>query len=133
MITASISLSLIALASGMFLCAKAVKDNLGLLYRIVAYFIIIASLLSLGCSAMHMAFRMGSKAHFMKEMKMHKHKMEDGFHEGMMGGGCPCTMMGECRGCGDVNCGCEKGQCGHYGERCEMDSISKKRMPGPNK
>ena len=49
MILVSISLALIALLGGMFLLAKTQKDNLNLFFKVVAYFIIVVSFLSIGC------------------------------------------------------------------------------------
>ena len=65
----SMSLALIALASGMLLLAKAFKDALNMLYKIIAYLIIACSLANLAAGAMLFA------AHFACSMSA-CHKME---------------------------------------------------------
>jgi hypothetical protein len=111
--------SLLALAAGVLLLAKATRDNFGLIYKIVAWVIIIGSIINAGCNAMNCMFNFYHKhmmgyemkmEHGMDKMFMH-HKMwshahgegEDGeecCHHGMMGGGCNRGMMdggGMCR------------------------------------
>jgi hypothetical protein len=80
-ITVSVGVTLLALAAGMFLLAKAAKDNLSLIYKIAAWFIIIAGILNLGCSALHCMMNMYGK-HMHYEMMMEK-KMNKGMHRHM--------------------------------------------------
>jgi hypothetical protein len=98
----SFSLALVALAAGMFLLAQTMKDNLNLFFKVVAYFIIVASFLGMACIGIHGAVRMYSKhEHPGGEMRMgqmgmmggrwgrgmHFHGMMRGdeFHDGMKG------------------------------------------------
>jgi len=71
MILVPVSITLLALSTGMFLLAKANKDNLGVFYKIVAYFIIVASFLNLACCAMHCAMQFYDKK-FEHEIMMQK-------------------------------------------------------------
>ena len=96
----SIALTLIALTGGMFLLAKTHKDNLGVFFKIIAYFIIIASFLNLICTAAHNAFKYYGKARFGHEMMMHKKFMDMGFyHGGMERYGCDAKCCTEAEGC----------------------------------
>src|SRR4051812_43753689 len=59
----SVSLCLISLASGMFLLGKTNKDNLSLFFRVISYFIIVVSFLTLACTAMQGAMHAYGRAH----------------------------------------------------------------------
>jgi hypothetical protein len=110
--------SLLALAAGTFLLVKVTRDNLGPIYKIVAWIIIVGSIVNAGFNAMNCMFRfyhkhmMGHEMRMDQEMKgqmfMH-HKMwshPDAFmencegscrHQGMICGGGTCCnggMMG---------------------------------------
>lgn len=100
MISIPIGITLLALAGGTFLLAKTTKYELGLLFKILAYFIIIASFLNFVCIGIQCAMQYCHTQHSHHEMKMHEKYMEDGmmFHHGMGGEGywgqwkkdCPC-------------------------------------------
>jgi hypothetical protein len=82
----SIALALLALTGGMFLLAKTKKDNLGLSFKIISYFIIIASFLNLACTAAHGAMKFYGRSYCNHEMMMHEKFMKDdmgSYHHGM--------------------------------------------------
>lgn len=80
----SVGLSLIALAAGMLLMAQTNKENLGIFFKIVSYFIIISSLLNLACTALSCTVKFYSKHHFHGEMVHGKSWKNDmGDHHGM--------------------------------------------------
>ncbi len=87
-ISITVPLTLLSLAAGIFLLAKTNRDALSLIYKIAAWFIIAASILNLGCSAIHCMMRSYGN-HFKYEMmmqekmdkKMHKHMKKDKWHE----------------------------------------------------
>jgi hypothetical protein len=85
----SAGVTLIALAGGLFLLAKTMKDNLGLLYKILAWFIIVACFLNFISMSVFCAARFWSKHYMMnKEMMMHERfMMKDGMerHHGFDG------------------------------------------------
>ena len=125
MLLSSICLALIALAAGMFLLAKAVKDGLSLFFKIVAWFIIVASFLSLGCIALHTAVKICTwHAYHDGSMKTGHRGMDgDCCRHGMRGDGC-CRdgMSGDCYQDGGCtrdayygNGGCMKGAGGEGG------------------
>lgn len=68
----SIGVSLVALAAGAFLLARASRENFGLWYKIIAWFIIVASFLNLGCAAMHSAMKFYGRHYMHHEKKMYK-------------------------------------------------------------
>jgi len=89
MIFISISLTILALTGGMFLLAKSNKDNLGIFFKIIAYFIIIASFLNLAGSTIHCAMKFYHKEYlnneirmrdnFINRMKFYQDMHDDGF------------------------------------------------------
>jgi hypothetical protein len=91
MILVSFSLALVALAAGMFLLAQSMKDNLNIFFKVVSYFIIVASFLSMACIGIHGAVRMYSMHNKQPgEMRMGEMRMMGGpwgggmrFHHGM--------------------------------------------------
>jgi hypothetical protein len=112
MILISVSLTLIALTGGTFLLAKAKKDGLGIYYKFMAWFVIIASILTLLCCGMMAMAHMYGKhqmhdMHWKKDKKaykkykkrayMYQHKMKSGgyTHEGKYKNDC----------CGEMSCG----------------------------
>lgn len=70
MIFTSISLTILALTGGMFLLAKTNKDNLGLFFKIIAYFIIITSFFNLAGSTIHCAMKFYHKEYLCNEIRM---------------------------------------------------------------
>jgi len=107
MILIPICLALIALTGGTFLLAKAVKDTLGLFFKIVAWFIIVASFLSHGCVALHTAVKICTwHSYHEGSMKMgHGGGCPMGFDNGMNGDCCRDGMRGDgC--CRDGSGGC---------------------------
>lgn len=102
----SVGLSLIALTGGMFLLAKINKDSLGMIYTIVAYFIIIASFINLACTGLlcvgKMYGKMYGKAqhHELMMYKKHKKGYKD-YHHGMnkyhQSGPMNCCAMNDCK------------------------------------
>jgi len=80
----SVGVSLVALAAGAFLLAKANRENYGLWYKIIAWFIIVASFLNMGCAAMHSAMKFYGRHYMHHEKKMYKKmKMYGGWEKGM--------------------------------------------------
>jgi hypothetical protein len=109
----SISVSLIALAGGMFLLEKTNKDNLGLFFKVIAYLIIILSLLILACTAIKGSMNHCGKSH--RHLMGYEEFMDDhirpmgkcmGSHgmgrHGTCGGGCMesgCMSGNSCTDC----------------------------------
>jgi len=121
MVLIPIALTLIAITAGMFLLAKTNKDNLGILFKIVAYFIIISGFLNLACSAMMCMMGFYGKHHFNGEMKMHnkwmKHNMELYHHN--MGMGMRNEGYWNSNGnCNEKNYGCDDGCNREKSNRC---------------
>jgi hypothetical protein len=97
--------SLLALAAGVFLLAQATRDNLGLIYKIVAWFIIAGSIVNAGSNAMNCMFKfyhrhmMGHEMKMDHEMEMNKmfmhHKMWSQSHD--CGDGCNGTCCRDTR------------------------------------
>src|ERR1700739_59307 len=77
MIFTSISLIILALTGGMFLLAKTNKDNLSLFFRIISYFIIIGSFLSLVCLTIHCSMRFYGRESLYNEIRMHEKFMDN--------------------------------------------------------
>ena len=77
---------LLALTGGMFLLAKSNKDNLGIFYKIVSWFVIVAAMLALVCCTLHCV--MGNCA--MKDEKCNKEMMM------WRGGNCEDGKMEKC-------------------------------------
>ena len=73
MILIPASLTLISLTAGMFLLAKINKDNLGIFFKVIAYFIIVASFLNLACCALHCAMQLCNEK-FRHEIMMQKNQ-----------------------------------------------------------
>jgi len=80
-----VGITLLALASGMFLLAKTSKDNLGLIYKIAAWFIIISSIINLGCAGLNSMMKLYSKQSH-DEMMMYHHKMDKKMYKHFMKG-----------------------------------------------
>src|SRR4051812_273513 len=74
----STGVGLVALAAGTLLLAMARRDNLGIWYKIAGWFIILASIINMGCAALHCAMKFYGKQHMYKEWKMHGKMMQDG-------------------------------------------------------
>ena len=149
----SIALSLLALTAGVWFLYKTQKENLGILYKVAAWFIIIATLLNMACCGMRCCMRACMMRQGMEqcEMNMGDCGMGNGMcmmgHGGMsnrmmmckdddeceMGGGKCCGMCKEGKGewekgegeCkeGKMDC-CKKGK-----EKCDMkkDSVVTKK------
>lgn len=82
-VNVSAGVTLIALAGGVFLLAKIMKDNLGIFYRILAWFIIIACFLNFACMAVFCAVKFWGRHYYMNhEMIMHEKFMKDGMMHG---------------------------------------------------
>ena len=132
----SIALSLLALTAGVWFLYKTQKENLSILYKVTAWFIIIATLLNMACCGM----RCCMQACMMRqqcEMSMGECGMGNGMS--MMGGGMnkhmmmckdddKCEMGGEkcCGMCKEGKGECEEGEA----EECKegkMDSVVKKK------
>lgn len=149
----SVSLSMISLAGGMILLERTNKDNLGLFFRLISYFIIIVSFLALAFTALQGCMSMYGKSnwHKMRYEKMMDHNM--GFMKEHMGphamgkhgcsdwrGGNSCSMSGgmyenmHCRMCGNMQgCmdGCNRGV--EQREKCPKDSCIMKTAPEKEK
>jgi len=88
----SIALALLSLTGGMLLLAKTNKDALNVFFRIVSWFIIVSSFLTMVCAGMQCLMKMYTKS-FHYEMMMHHmpgkkerkmHMREAGmYHHGM--------------------------------------------------
>gem|GEM_PF-3407102 len=108
MILCSMNLSLIALAAGMLLLAKAFKDALNILYKITAYLIIVCSLAHLAAGsalfAAHFACSL-SKCH---EMESHEKGRQKEMHF--------CSELHERSGMGNdgKNCYCCRNTTKHH-------------------
>jgi hypothetical protein len=96
MILISFALALIAIVFGAQLLAQSHKDNLGALYKYLAWFIMIVGFLVLLCDGARGLLRM---CHRGEERMMRREMMMDG--GGMMGGG-PTWMMHHRKG--NMNC-----------------------------
>lgn len=114
----AVALTLLAAVAGMYLLAKTRTENLGKLFSIVSYIVIIVAGLSLVCQlgrgALKMACRTGvcpPSENCMPGMMMHKEIIMNG--------------MGECRmhsGCREEEECCEsRGHCGSMKACCDMD------------
>ena len=118
----SIAFTLFAIVAGMYLLAKTKNENLGKLFRIVAYLVIIVSVLSLLCQLGRVASSMMC-CHGMYEssencgqgMMMHKKIIMHGMQGERRMHSCGEEMEGCCAGercCGGMN-GCEMEMHGH--------------------
>ncbi len=97
-----LSITLIAIVAGMLLLAKTQKDNLGTIYKVISYFVIISGFLALICGACCGVCRLahcgqGGCSSMEKCSMMGEQGMEGGCCK-MMGGGGRCSKMG--MGCG---------------------------------
>jgi hypothetical protein len=105
MILISFSLALIAIVYGAKLLAQSQKENLGGLYKYLAWFVITMGLLVLLCDGarglMGMCHKGGGRM-MNKECMM----MDRGCDDGMMGGNCQMMMMHHHMNCGNNGC-CE--------------------------
>jgi hypothetical protein len=133
MILIPASLTLIALAGGMFLLAKTNKDNLGIFFKIISLFIIIGSFMNFGAIGIRCAMQFHNPGMGMDmdmqhgmmmkqyEKKMFKkmHGWEMGGHHGMMDGYSGCSEMKE--HCGNMECNdCMKDCAAGCMEGCSM-------------
>jgi hypothetical protein len=93
----SVGVTLLALTGGTFLLAKINKDNLGIMYKLVAWFVILASVISLACSALHCVMKFyGKDIHYEMMKEKHEKKMHKKFmKEGM------CHQYGNMHACGN--------------------------------
>ncbi len=94
-----LSLTLIAIVAGMLLLAKTQKDNLGAIYKVISYFVIITAFLAFLCGV---GCGICRSLHCMKDgcpQKMEQCGMMSGCSD--EGGSC-CKMMG---GRGMMGCG----------------------------
>ena len=147
----SIALSLLALTAGVWFLYKTQKENLGILYKVAAWFIIIATLLNMACCGMRCCMRACMMRGGMEQCEMgmgecgmghggfNKRVMifRGGEEECEMGGGKCCKEgRGECEeGKGECEEGkgeCKEGKmdCCKKGEKkCDMkmDSVVKKK------
>src|ERR1017187_4128036 len=85
--TTGIAVLLLSLTAGAFLLAKIKKEDLGVFYRIVAWFVIVFSILLIACSAIRCIVGRQHKGHKGSPM------MYGGFRHPMMGE--PGDMMRE--------------------------------------
>ena len=147
----SIALSLIALTAGVWFLYKVQKENLSILYKIAAWFIIIATALNLVCCGMRCCMRACMMRQGMEQCEMNMGNgmcmMGGGMNQRMMmckddddcemGGGKCCGMCKEGKGeCEEGEDDCEEGKmdCCKKGEKkCDMkmemkmDSVVKKK------
>jgi hypothetical protein len=122
-----IALLLLSLTAGMFLLYKTQKENLNAFFKVVSWFIIIVSFVSMICSAMHCMMRM--RCHMGRE----ECREMEGCEMGMGHGGMNKRVMiyrgegdGECEMMKD--CCRERMECGEGKEECEegkMDCCKK--------
>jgi predicted membrane protein len=87
MISISIGMSLIALSTGMFLLAKTNRDSLSLFFKIISYFIIVASFLNIGCAIIYGGIHSIYK-HYHHQMKMNSHFMGNNWKHEMNKNNC---------------------------------------------
>jgi hypothetical protein len=126
--------ALLALAAGVFLLAKATRDNLGPIYKIVAWFIIIASIVNAGFNAMNCMFKFYHKHMMMgHEMRMdHEMKMNKMFMHYKMwpnSGTCRESCEGQCCREDAMDCGgmCRPGNQDNCKKCCEGSRDSSNR------
>lgn len=121
-----ISLTLIAIVAGMLLLAKTQKDNLGTIYKVISYFVIITAFFSflagIGCglvSMVHCVKGAGGCSPIGKSQMM-----QGGC---MGGGGGSCMMMnpGGMHGMSGMGCEMKGMRCEKKGMCCEMKGMNK--------
>lgn len=118
---AVMSMTLLAIVAGMFLLAKAKKEELGAFFKIVSYTVVLAGFACLICCIIHCCCAMGCKdgACMRKEVRVMEMR-HGGMHHGCMKGGMDdCNMKG-----GDMKC-CAKHKGEMHHSEMEKDSISK--------
>ena len=137
----SIALSLLALTAGVWFLYKSQKENLSILYKVTAWFIIIATLLNMACCGMRCCMQacMMRQGMVQCEMTMGNCGMNGGMNNRMMcrdvdecdrdGGGKCCGMCkegkGECEEGEGEECKEGKMDCCKKGEKkCEMKKDS---------
>jgi hypothetical protein len=126
MILISFSIALIAIVFGAKLLAQSQKDNLGALYKYLAWFIMVMGFLVLLCDGARGFMGMCHRG----EARMNKEYMMRG-DDGMMGGG-DCQMMMRCHrghmchedGCGGGMMNCrDGGGCSMHGDENCSDGM----------
>ena len=121
----AVGLSLIALAAGMFLLAKTKRENLGMFYSVISFFIIAATFVVLACTALHASMIIYGKGRHYK-MKMDKNFMKADWNNNYRGNYSDNSCCGK-GGCGKGGCGmqgCGMSGCGMHG--CGMADCSGK-------
>ncbi|MGP8217542.1 MAG: hypothetical protein ACLQQ4_18380 [Bacteroidia bacterium] len=140
MLLIAFTIGLLVIVAGMKLLAQTQKENLGILYKYVSWFVVIMGFLSLICVGMHCIVNHCRNAE--KCRMENRYGMDDGGYYNMHGcndmmrcnhrmGGGNCMMMhGGCDGgMGNGSCdnmcnggGCKDGQsCGSMGPNCRMN------------
>ncbi|MBI3501026.1 MAG: hypothetical protein HY063_04465 [Bacteroidetes bacterium] len=130
----SIALSLISLTAGVWFLYKTQKENLSILFKVAAWFVIIVALLNLACCGLRCCMygcRMKKECRMEMmyggncNMGMNNCGMGMGKGMCMMGGGGMCGMNQMCpmmSGSGGNCCGmCKGGSCDKGGMKCDDD------------
>lgn len=132
MISISFALALIAIVFGAKLLAQSQKENLGGLYKYLAWFVIVMGLLMILCDAARGVMGMCHRGH--EKMINKECMMMGGGDDGCMMGGGNCMMGGNCNmmmmhhhhmcydnNCGGMmNCGGDNNCSMHGGGQCSM-------------